>query len=84
MFALYKDKSFEKNFIDLFKNKKFISFGFESDLINMNKEIEDFFKEQVQMYDIEKLYQVKYLEKAPSFSKVCEKVLGKNLCKYEQ
>ena len=84
MIALYKDKSFEKTFIDLFKNKKFISFGFESDLINMSKEIEDFFKEQVQMYDIEKLYQVKYLEKAPSFSKVCEKVLGKNLCKYEQ
>ncbi len=84
MIALYKDKSFEKTFIDLFKNKKFISFGFESDLINMSKEIEDFFKEQVQMYDIEKLYQVKYFEKAPSFSKVCEKVLGKNLCKYEQ
>ena len=84
MIELIKDENFENNFENLFKNKKFISFGFENDLETLPDKINIFFKEKAKVIDIENLFTIKYFEKCPSFAKVCEKVIGKPLCKFEQ
>ena len=84
MIELIKDENFENNFENLFKNKKFISFGFKNDLETLPDKINIFFKEKAKIIDIGNLFTIKYFEKCPSFAKVCEKVIGKPLCKYEQ
>ena len=81
---LTKDINFEDTFEKLFSNKKFISFEFNNDLINFPEKLSTFFKEKVEIIDITNLYSIKYFEQCPSFSKVCEKLIGKPLCKYEQ
>ena len=48
------------------------------------KKLFSFFKEKAKIIDIKYFYEIKYLEKCPNFSKVCEKLIGKPLCKYEQ
>ena len=84
MIKLNKDNNFEKNFEKLFTNKKFIGFSFKDDLSHYSEKLDLFFRTKVEIYDIKNLYTLKYLEKCPSFAKVCEKVIGKPLCKYEQ
>ena len=84
MIELTKDNNFEKTFEKLFLNKKFISFEFSNDLINFPEQLSIFFKEKVEIIDITNLYSIIYFEQCPSFSKVCEKLIGKKLCKYEQ
>ena len=83
MIELINDSSFEENFEKLFINKKFISFGFKNDLIQLTDKLKVFF-EKVKMFDITELYSSKYNMACPSFSKVCEKLFGKPLCKFEQ
>jgi len=85
MIKLNEDNNnFEENFEKLFINKKFIGFGFEEDLKKYSEKLNLFFKEKVEIYDIRNLYSLKYKEKCPSLCQVCEKVIGKPLCKYEQ
>ena len=84
MIELTKDINFEETFEKLFSNKKFISFEFSNDLINFPEKLSTFFKEKVEIIDITHLYSIIYFEQCPSFSKVCEKIIGKQLCKYEQ
>jgi len=84
MIELKKEKNFEEHFEKLFINKKFIGFNFEGDLSYYPDKLNLFFREKVEIYDIRKLYSLKYKENCPTFSKVCEKLIGKPLCKYEQ
>ena len=84
MIELKKDNNFEEIFEKLFINKKFIGFNFEGDLHYYPDELNLFFREKVEIYDIRNLYTLKYKEKCPTFAKVCEKIIGKPLCKYEQ
>ena len=81
---LVKYEKFSELFENLFKDKKFIAFDFENDLEVLPEYIYTFFKEKAIIIDIKNLYEIKYFEKCPSFSKVCEKIIGKPLCKYEQ
>ena len=84
MIELRKENNFEENFEKLFINKKFIGFNFEGDLTYYPDKLNLFFKEKVEIYDIINLYTLKYKEKCPTLTKVCEKIIGKPLCKYEQ
>ena len=84
MMELIKDNSFIEIFQKLFINKKFIGFDIENDLINLPNELNLFFREKTTIIDIKKLYEIKYMEKCPAFANVCEKIIGKPLCKYEQ
>ena len=78
----------DKNFFDLFekyfKDKKFIGYSFNnSDIEQFNERLQKIFKEST-IIDLIDIYQHKYLEKAPSLKDLCQKFLGKKLCKYEQ
>jgi hypothetical protein len=84
MIELKKDNNFEEDFEKIFITKKFIGFNFEGDLSYYPDKLNLFFSEKVEIYDIRKLYSLKYKENCPTFSKVCEKLIGKSLCKYEQ
>ena len=71
---------FEKNF----KNKIFIGFNFNSgDLERFNDNFQKFFKE-AEVIDLIDIYQQIFLEKASSLKDMCQKILEKSLCKYEQ
>jgi len=76
----------DKEFFNLFKNSDKIFIGYD---FNKN-DIEQFFDEMQIMFknaeiiDLIDLYQNKYLEKATSLKNMCEKLLDKKMCKYEQ
>ena len=84
MIELKKENNFEEDFEKIFSSKKFIGFNFEGDLSYYPDKLHLFFSEKVEIYDIRKLYSLKYKENCPTFSKVCEKLIGRSLCKYEQ
>ena len=81
---LRKDNNFKDVFEKLFNENIFISFGFSSDLNILPDEIKLFFEKKAKLIDIINLYQLKYYENCPSLGKVCEKLIGKKLCKDEQ
>ena len=78
----------DKEFFDLFKlhfkDKIFIGYAFnKSDIDQFFEELQNMFKD-VEIIDLIDLYQNRYLEKAPALKIMCEKLLGKKMCKYEQ
>ena len=81
---LIKEEKFEDIFENLFIKNIFISFGFKDDLETLPDKLIPFFKEKVRIIDITHLYKIKYLDECPSLSKLCNKIFGKPLCKYEQ
>ena len=84
LLELYKDKQFLEIFEKLFINKMFIGFDFDSDLENLPDKLSKFFRGKCVIIDIKKIYFIKYMKKCSSFSSVCEEIIGKPLCKYEQ
>ena len=84
MIELIKDEKFEDIFENLFIKKTFISFAFKNDKETLPNKLIPFFKEKAKMIDIIHLYKIKYFNFCPSFSKLCQKLFGKPLCKYEQ
>ena len=81
---LNKEENFKDIFEKLFILKTFISFGFNSDLENLPENLRIFFEEKAKIIDIINLYKIKYFEECPAFSKVCDRIIGKKLCKCEQ
>ena len=78
------DKEFFDLFKQNFKDKIFIGYAFnKSDIEQFFDELQNMFKD-AEIIDLVDLYQNKYLEKAPSLKTMCEKLLGKKMCKYEQ
>ena len=78
------DNEFFELFKDNFKDKIFIGYAFnKSDIEQFFDELQNMFKD-VEIIDLVDLYQNKYMEKAPSLKIMCEKILGKKMCKYEQ
>ena len=78
----------DKELFDLFKlhfkDKIFIGYAFnKSDIDQFFEELQNMFKD-VEIIDLIDLYQNRYLEKAPALKIMCEKLLGKKMCKYEQ
>ena len=62
---LIKEQNFKNIFENLFKEKTFISFGFNGDLETLPDELNNFFKGRAKIIDITDLYQIKFLEKCP-------------------
>ena len=78
------DKEFFEVFKTNFKEKIFIGYAFnKSDIDQFFDELQEMFKD-TEIVDLIEIYQNKYLEKAPSLKIMCEKILGKKMCKYEQ
>ena len=78
------DKEFFDLFKQNFKDKIFIGYAFnKSDIEQFFDELQNMFKD-AEIIDLVDLYQNKFMEKAPSLKIMCEKVLGKKMCKYEQ
>ena len=78
------DKEFFDLFENNFKDKIFIGYAFnKSDIDQFFDQLQNMFK-YTEIIDLIDLYQNKYLEKAPSLKIMCEKILGKKMCKYEQ
>lgn len=84
LIELNKDPNFEDNFVKLFMGKKFIGYDFKNDLDNFTDKFKLFFKEKADIVDIKKAYSGKFQRKCPTLSKLCEEMIGKPLCKYEQ
>ena len=84
MIKLNKDIQFNQIFENLFTNKNFIGFSFNDDLVNMTNQMKVFFTEKIKLIDIKNVYSNKLEKQCPNLSKVCEEILGKPLCKYEQ
>ena len=75
------DKLFLNEILGLFNKKKFIGYDFSrSDLERFNVKIQDIFNNN-NIIDIIQIYQLKYLEKCESLSKLAEHFFGKSLCK---
>ena len=84
LIKMKNNKEFFNLFEQNFKYKIFIGFDFnKNDIEQFFDELQKMFKE-VEIIDLIDLYQNKYLEKAPSLKIMCEKILGKKMCKYEQ
>ena len=84
---LHKMKN-DKEFFNLFKNnfsdKIFIGYDFnKNDIEQFFDEMQIMFK-NAEIIDLIDMYQNKYIEKASSLKNMCEKLLEKKMCKYEQ
>ena len=78
------DKEFFDLFKQNFKDKIYIGYAFnKSDIEQFFDELQNMFKD-AEIIDLVDLYQNKYMEKAPALKIMCEKILGKKMCKYEQ
>ena len=84
MIELIKYNEFKELFIKVFNEHIFISFGFSNDLEIIPDILKFFFEKKAKIIDITYLYQLKYYESCPSLSKVCKKIIEKELCKIEQ
>jgi len=84
LIKMKEDKEFFDLFKQNFKDKIFIGYAFnKSDIEQFFDELQKMFKD-VEIIDLVDLYQNKFMEKAPSLKIMCEKILGKKMCKYEQ
>jgi hypothetical protein len=84
LIKMKNDKEFFEVFKTNFKEKIFIGYAFnKSDIEQFFDELQEMFKD-TEIVDLIEIYQNKYLEKAPSLKIMCEKILGKKMCKYEQ
>ena len=84
---LHKMKN-DIEFFNLFKNnfsdKIFIGYDFnKNDIEQFFDEMQIMFK-NAEIIDLIDMYQNKYIEKASSLKNMCEKLLEKKMCKYEQ
>ena len=78
------DKLFMEEFSKYFKNKKFIGYDFNrSDVNRFNKDIQNIFNNN-NIIDIIQIYQLKYLKKCESLSKLAYEFFSTNLCKISQ
>ena len=87
MLKLRWDDKFYDIFKKYLKGKIFIGFSFDrNDMEVLPDELKKFFsdKNSCTIYDLVIIYKQKYLEKCQSLKKVCETILEKSLCKYEQ
>ena len=87
MLKLRWEDKFYEIFTKYFKGKIFIGFSFDrNDMEVLPDELKKFFSDNnnCTIYDLVIIYKQKYLEKCQSLKIVCEKLLNKSLCKYEQ
>lgn len=84
MISLNNNKEFQKLFYEFFWNKTFVGHSFNSsDMKHFSEGIRKTF-EIANIYDLVDLYQYKFLKKGKSLKSMCQELLGKDLCKYEQ
>ena len=84
LLKMNNDEKFFDLFEQYFKDKIFIGYAFNnSDIEQFNERLQKMFKECT-IIDLIDIYQQKFLEKSPSLKELCQKFLGKKLCKYEQ
>ena len=87
MLKLRWDDNFYEIFKKYLKGKIFIGFSFDrNDMEVLPDELKKFFSDNnsCTVYDLVIIYKQKYLEKCQSLKIVCETLLNKSLCKYEQ
>ena len=78
------NKKFLEEFLKCFKNKLFIGYDFKrSDISRFSKDFQILFNNN-NIIDIIQMYQLKYLEKCDSLSKITLKFFSKELCKISQ
>ena len=84
LMKMESDKLFMEEFSKCFKNKKFIGYDFNrSDVNRFNKDIQNIFNNN-NIIDIIQIYQLKYLKKCESLSKLAYEFFSTNLCKISQ
>jgi hypothetical protein len=83
MFAINSDKEFYNKFIETFKDKTFLGFGFKGDITQLQNDIKDFFI-NCKSLDIQEMYKKKFNQNCPNLGEVCRTLLKKDLCKGEQ
>ena len=82
--TIENDKKFLDEFLKYFNNKKYIGYDFNrSDISRLNTNIQNIFNNN-NIIDIIQIYQLKYLEKCDSLSKLSQKFFKKELYKISQ
>lgn len=83
MIKLSENEEFLEKFKKFFIDKTFVGFSFKSDLSVLHTNFREFFL-KCKFEDITEMYKKKFETKSPGLTDVCDQILSKKLCKFEQ